>query len=174
MLILNQYSKLYLLSGEKMTEDAQGVPAINHDSLAVHEHIKMYQGIIERMAKNSASCKQWCIVLIAAIFALVAEKGKVDFAALSLIPLVMFAFLDTYYLAMERKFVDANNAFLTKLKNSEVELKDLFHVAITRGKLPSAMWSAFRSPAIYPFYLGLFVLLVFAKYISINGWVWLW
>ncbi len=157
-----------------MSENTQTTAVINHESLAVHEHIKMYQGIIGRMAKNSAASKQWCVVLISAIFALVAEKGKVDFAVLAIFPLVLFAFLDAYYLAMERKFVDANNTFLDKLQNNQVTVNDLFRVKPERGTLPIAMWSAFWSPATYPFYLGLLALLGIAKYISVNGGVWFW
>ncbi len=157
-----------------MSEHSQTTTQINHESLAVHEHIKMYQGIIERMAKNSASSKQWCVALISAIFALVAEKGKVDFAIIAIFPLVLFAFLDTYYLAMERKFVDANNKFLDKLAQQNITVSDLFRVKPERGALPKAMWSAFWSPATYPFYFGLLALLGIAKHISANGWVWFW
>lgn len=122
------------------------------------------------MAKNSASSKQWCVLIISAIFALVAEKGKVDFAVVTIIPLVLFAFIDTYYLAMERKFVDANTKFLDRLEKGEITTADLFRVKTARGKLPSAMWSAFKSPAVWPFYAGLLILLALAKYISLNGW----
>lgn len=57
----------------------QSLKAINHESRAVHEHLKLYQGIIERMVRNSTSSKQWCILLVCAIFALVAENGEIDF-----------------------------------------------------------------------------------------------
>ena len=58
-----------------MSDNTQKVSAFNHESLAVHEHLKMYQGIITRMSKNSVSSKQWCVVLVSAIFALVAEDS---------------------------------------------------------------------------------------------------
>lgn len=152
----------------------QQTTTINYESVAVHEHLKMYQGIISRMAKNSASSKQWCVLIISAIFAVVAEKGKVDFVVVAIIPLILFAFIDTYYLAMERKFVDANTDFLDKLEKKEITSNDLFRVKPERGALPKAMWSAFWSPATYPFYFGFLVLLGIAKHISINGWVWFW
>lgn len=157
-----------------MSESSQESLVINHESLAVHEHIKMYQGIISRMAKNSASSKQWCVALTSAIFVLVAEKNKVDFAVLAILPLVLFAFIDTYYLAMERKFVNANNAFLDKLQTNQITAKNLFRVKPERGELPVEMWSAFWSPATYPFYLGLSMLLGAAKHVTENGWVWIW
>lgn len=157
-----------------MPENTPSKTAINHDSLSIHEHLKMYQGIISRMAKNSASSKQWCITIISAIFVLVAKDGSTQFAMLAIFPLILFAFIDTYYLAMERKFIDANNAFLDKLQNNQITTKDLFRVKPERGALPFAMWSAFWSPATYPFYLGLLLLLAVAKYISENGSLWSW
>ena len=155
-----------------MSDNTQAVSSFNHESLAVHEHLKMYQGIITRMSKNSVSSKQWCVVLVSAIFALVAEKGKIEFAVLAMLPLMLFAFIDTYYLAMERKFIDANKTFLDKLEKNQVTASDLFRVIPERGKLPNAMWSAFVSPATYPFYIGLLLLVGIANYISVNGWIW--
>ncbi|MEE9350674.1 MAG: hypothetical protein V3U78_00310 [Thiotrichaceae bacterium] len=152
----------------------QKITSISYESIALHEHLKMYQGVIARMAKNSSASKQWCVLIISAIFALVAEKGKVDFAVLAIIPLILFAFIDTYYLAMERKFVDANNTFLDNLEKKLITGKDLFRIKPERGALPKSMWSAFWSPATYPFYLGLLILLGLAKHITTNGWVWFW
>lgn len=154
---------------------AQEAPLVlNHESSAVIKHLDLYQGVISRMAKNSVSSKQWCVVLISAIFALVAKDAKVDFAVLAIIPLFLFAFLDTYYLAMERKFIDANNAFLDRLEMNAVTPADLYRVKPERGTLPVAMWSAFWSPATYPFYFMLLVLLAGAAYIAEHGWTWIW
>ena len=154
---------------------AQETPLVlNHESSAVIKHLDLYQGVISRMAKNSVSSKQWCVVLISAIFALVAKDAKVDFAVLAIIPLFLFAFLDTYYLAMERKFVDANNAFLDRLEINAVTSADLYRVKPERGTLPGSMWSAFWSPATYPFYFMLLVLLVGAAAIAEYGWKWIW
>ena len=39
----------------------------NKDCPAVQAHISMLQGIISRMANNSANCKTWVITIIAAM-----------------------------------------------------------------------------------------------------------
>ena len=154
---------------------AQETPLVlNHESSAVIKHLDLYQGVISRMAKNSVSSKQWCVVLISAIFALVAKDAKVDFAVLAIIPLFLFAFLDTYYLAMERKFINANSEFLQRLNKNELTLLHLYQVKQERGSLPVAMWSAFWSPATYPFYFMLLALLAGAVYIAEYGWKWIW
>ena len=37
---------------------------------AVHTHLTMLQGVINRMASNSAACKTWCAALSVAVFIL--------------------------------------------------------------------------------------------------------
>ena len=53
------------------------------DSTAVQAHLSIMQDVIRRMAGNSASCKNWCIVLVAALLALVVRtKGYANSAEL--------------------------------------------------------------------------------------------
>lgn len=59
------------------------------------------QAVINRMAANSASCKAWCITLVAAILVIVADKGQPNFALIAGIPAVLFLALDTHYLALK-------------------------------------------------------------------------
>ncbi|MGN2393596.1 hypothetical protein ACTFO6_19145, partial [Pelomicrobium sp. G1] len=67
-------------------------------------HPSIAQAVIQRMASNSASCKAWCITLVAAILVIVADKGKPKYALIAVIPTVLFLVLDAYYLALERCF----------------------------------------------------------------------
>ena len=46
--------------------------------------------VINRMSDNSKSCKQWCVVLIAAIFAVVAKQNNSDFAVLLLFATIRY------------------------------------------------------------------------------------
>src|SRR6266852_994946 len=74
------------------------------DNPAVIAHLNMLQGIITRLANNSASCKTWCLTLVGALVSLAGathQPGIVQFAA---IPVIIFAFLDTRYLAHERAY----------------------------------------------------------------------
>lgn len=66
-------------------------------------HLLMIQGIIERMGKNSFSLKEWSIGIMIAIFAF-AGKNTHKAVIITLIPLIVFWFLDAYYLMLERKF----------------------------------------------------------------------
>lgn len=86
-------------------------------------HIEMLQGIINRMASNSSSCKNWCILMITAILALYASKDNCPCAVVlvSIVPTVLFYFTDSYYLGLERKFRMAQKNFNEKLNTLSTE-----------------------------------------------------
>ena len=73
------------------------------------------QGVINRMAENSRACKVWCVTLVAATLVLVARIGEPQHALIALVPTLLFLFLDSYYLALERAFIRSQNAFVGKL-----------------------------------------------------------
>ena len=98
------------------------------ESTAVRAHIEMMQGVINRMAENSRSCKLWCVTLVAAVLVLVARTGEPRHALIALIPTLLFLFLDSYYLALERSFIKSQNAFITKLHEGKLEAADIYKV----------------------------------------------
>ena len=126
---------------------------LNEDSPAVQAHITVMQGVIQRMAENSRSCKVWCVTLVAAVLVLVARTGEPQHALIALAPTVPLLLLDSYYLALERAFIASQNAFVVKLHEDTLERNDLFRVA------PKGMGSIlvirclFGSMSILPFYL---------------------
>ena len=98
------------------------------DSPAVQAHLSILQDVIRRMAGNSASCKNWCVVLVAAMLVLVARTETPDYALLAVIPTLLFGFLDAYYLAQEKDFIGRYNAFVGKIHDGSVLLSDLYGV----------------------------------------------
>lgn len=64
----------------------------------------MIQSVISRMASNSFLIKGWCVTLVSAIFALAAKEPNNLFIAVALFPVIMFWFLDGYFLFQERLF----------------------------------------------------------------------
>ena len=96
-----------------MTDDVD--TPLTPDSAAVMKYLDMYQGIINRMAGNSSDCKKWAVALVSAIFLLVADKGKVGFAVTACIPVILFWFLDAYYLALEKQFRAGSNSVVDAL-----------------------------------------------------------
>lgn len=128
---------------------------------AVLKHIDMYQGIITRMAGNSSACKNWCIVLVSAFLAFIIKDGKGDYAWLVAIPIIIFWFLDAYYLGLENQFRDAFNVSMNKLRSNRLTLDDLFKVKAD-GSIPIHILKGFTSWATWPVYLGLLLLITLA------------
>ena len=104
---------------------------LNGDSPAVQAHLTMMQGVINRMAENSRSCKVWCVTLVAAVLVLVARTGEPQHSLIALAPTLLFLCLDSYYLALERAFIRSQNAFVKKLHESKLESSDVYRVAPT-------------------------------------------
>lgn len=131
-------------------------PEYNANSEAVRTHLTILQDVIRRMAGNSASCKNWCTVLVAAILVLVARTDTIDYALLALLPTLLFLFLDAYYLALEQVFRNSYNAFVRKLHGDGIALSDLY-VVHPVGSVNKQMLVSLRSTAVWPFYLMLVI-----------------
>ena len=130
------------------------------ESDAVRTHLSILQAVIQRMAANSASCKTWCITLVAAVLVLMTRTETDNYMplALAFVPAVLFLFLDTYYLALERAFRGSYDAFVGKLHKGEVALSDLY-VVRPRGRIARQFTPSLLSFAIWPFY-GTLVILI--------------
>ena len=128
------------------------------ESPAVQGYLSMLQGIINRMAGNSASCKTWALTLEAALLALLVGKG-IQLDALWIIcltPLLPLYFLDCYYLSLEHITIDIHRDFLNSLSTeSEEYISQLYDVRkIEDKKLQRCqMMKAMKSFSTIPFYL---------------------
>ena len=124
------------------------------ESSAVQAHLTIMQGVIQRMAENSRSCKVWCVTLVAAILVLVARTGKAEHALIALAPTALLYLLDAYYLMLERGFRESYNCFVRKVHAGEVVTSDLYTVAPHGSVVPGFIWSMFRSFSVLPFYVA--------------------
>ena len=98
------------------------------------KHLEFLQGNITRMNQCSFQMKGWAIAIVSALLAIFAGtisetcSGNKTFIFISIMPTVLFWFLDAYYLSQERKFVAMYNdvAQIThqaNLKDYEINLK---------------------------------------------------
>ena len=126
---------------------------LNAESSAVQAHLTIMQGVINRMAENSRSCKVWCVTLVAATLVLVARTGEPQHALIALVPTLLFLFLDSYYLALERAFIRSQNTFVGKLHRSELISSDLYRVVPTGMGWRLVGRCLLGSVSIWPFYL---------------------
>ena len=139
----------------------------SEESPAVQAHLGIVQSVIQRMASNSASCKAWCITLVAAILVTVADKGKPTYALIAVVPMVLFLVLDTYYLGLERCFRDSYNEFIDKIHDGRIVVTDLYAV-MPKGSLPRSFAHALCSFSIWPFYVTLGVMIWLSMWIVIR------
>lgn len=87
-------------------------------------HLEMIQGVINRMGANSFMIKGWAVTLVSALFALSVDNYK--FLLISLVPILLFWWLDTFFLRQERLFrklyddvISKNNSDITFSMNTE-------------------------------------------------------
>jgi hypothetical protein len=126
---------------------------LDHESAAVQKHLEIMQGVINRMAENSRSCKVWCVTLVAAILVLVARTGEPIHALIALAPIVLFYILDAYYLALERGFRGSYRGFVRKIHSGQASASDLYIVAPIGSVPQGTLWAMFMSFSVLPFYV---------------------
>lgn len=133
------------------------------NSEGVQAHLTITQSIIQRMAVNSAAAKAWCIALVSAILFTVGNTqigtGKPALALIALLPTLLFWFLDTYYLSLEKSFRKSYNGFIGKLHQRKIDVDDLY-VIEPKGDF---FWKAFVSVSTWPFYSVLVVVIFLAQ-----------
>ncbi len=135
-------------------------------SQAIQTHLGILQGITSRMAANCNSSKAFCVTLVSAILVIVADKGKPDYALIAVIPILLFYFLDAYYLGLEREFRDKYIAFVRKYHKDDLVIEDMYDVSPPKG-VSVLKVEAFVSWAVLPFYGVLLLMVVLAKSIVI-------
>ena len=111
--------------------------------------LQMAQGVVNRMAGNSAHCKTWCVTLVAAILVLAVDKSKPGIPHVAWLPVALFLSLDAYYLSLERDFILLYSRFVRR----PCKLR------LFRLRPPSGFWyrmcqtmRATASPSVGPFY----------------------
>lgn len=78
-------------------------------------HLEMIQGIINRMAGNSFALKGWAVTLVAGIFVLAGKDTDKLYFLVAYIPVVVFWWLDAYYLLQERLY----RSLYEKVRNTD-------------------------------------------------------
>lgn len=130
------------------------------DNAAVIKHMEMYQGIITRMANNSAACKNWGIPLVAIILGFVVESKNLDLALLAVLTTFILYFLDSYYLMLENRFREGFNASAKKVRKGIFSSSELFRL-LPMGSEKALWLKAVTSFATWPVYFGLLIVVVF-------------
>jgi hypothetical protein len=117
------------------------------DNPAVMAHIALLQGIINRLADNSASCKTWCLTLVAALISLAGATHVPAILTGGLVPIVIFGFVDTMYVAQERAYRELYACVVDDIRKGTYALDHAFEARAPlsiRGCLKAvSSWSIF-------------------------------
>ena len=68
------------------------------------KHLEMIEALIERMAKNCFQIKGWTITLVSLVGTFSTRDADKRFILLAFIPIIVFWYLDAYYLHLERRY----------------------------------------------------------------------
>lgn len=121
-------------------------------------HMTMLQGAITRLSGNSSACKVWCLGLVTALLSLSGAARSPALMQLALMPVFVFALLDAGYLAQERRFRAAFEAFARKARTNTYVRSDLFQLRSaesTGTEKGHGLLAALLSWSIWPVYGGL-------------------
>ena len=130
-------------------------------------YLQMIESVIHRMSEISANIKGFAVAVVAGITALSFADVSFDVLALSFASILIFLWLDIYYLGLERKY-----KYLYEKKRSggivDFKLKlDLKESEIYEAK--ATKWQCIKSASIYYFYGPLIVLIAIILILKIKG-----
>jgi len=125
------------------------------------QHREFVQSVITRMNTNSFQLKGLMITLVAAFLGIYASNSNATFITIPLPIVLLFWFLDAYYLQLERKFRGIYNDICDITPENEKKTKITFLMNPTLYKGGSfTFWKVFTSRTILPLYLSIIISLL--------------
>lgn len=131
------------------------------DSSNKHKHLEFIQASISRMSGNLFLLKGWSVTLIAGLFALAAKDTNKAYIVVAYFPLIIFWFLDGYFLSMERRFRSLYD-HVRQLKEEDID----FSMNTEPYKNdPRNQWiRAMFSRTLFPYYSTLALLMILLSF----------
>lgn len=138
----------------------------------VRQYLQMLQDIINRMASNSSNCKAWAITLFTAMAALmIGVEVMRQWMWIILFPIVLFYYLDAYYLGLENDFRNLEWSFIKKLRAPEDCTSYVYYFNYTHAdgyKKGENLKKGLSSPATWPLYSILAVISIILCFVFAN------
>ncbi|MHA1861059.1 MAG: hypothetical protein ACTSVM_02015 [Candidatus Ranarchaeia archaeon] len=123
------------------------------------KHLEFIQNVITRMNTNSFQIKGWTVIILSALLTIYASTKNEYFILAGIFPVLVFWFLDTYYLTQERKFRGLYND-VAGISDNPKKLKPFeMRPDLYTGDTYS-YWNVFISTTIIKLYLSLTIILV--------------
>jgi hypothetical protein len=147
-----------------MMDHPENSPLWPADNPAATAHIALLQGIITRLANNSASSKTWCLTLVAALLSLAGAARTPQIVTVTIVPIVIFGFVDIMYLATEVAYRNLYAQVVARMRDGTYG-KSTMYEARARPDAGCIIW-AIGSWSIVPYY----ALLIFYAIALAAGW----
>lgn len=136
------------------------------------QHIDIIEAIITRMSENSKQMKEWCIALVSGVVGISFTVKIPWLCAIAILVIVLFGYLDVFYLQLERRFRRLYND-VVEIGNDNQPPKDvsLYSTSIKDYKDKESFKEVLKSPSIRPFYGCMLVGTLILSVVSfcING-----
>ena len=130
------------------------------------KHLEFIQNVITRMNANSFQIKGWTTTIVAALLAVYASTKNESFVIVTLFPVIVFWFLDAYYLLQERKFHGLYNDVAGVSDHPKpIKLFEMRPDLYVGGKY--SFLDVFKSQTILKMYLPM-VLLIFVIFLHLK------
>ena len=118
------------------------------------DHLKMIQSVIARLSNAGNLCKNFCISVSIGVVSLSLALQKPSLILLTLIPVVMFAYLNAEYLKAERIY----RSHFDNVRNEDWSCRPSFDMSVDiSSQKINGFWKAFFSWSIFSFYGSLAV-----------------
>lgn len=127
------------------------------------KHLDYLQALITRMNSNSFQLKGFAITIVAALLTVFASTQKVAFILIAIVSLLIFWFLDAFYLQQERKFKGIYNDVIGYTKKFKIEVYQI-PLHLYKG-IGYSYVEAFFSKIILFLYLPILVLLMGSSFL---------
>lgn len=113
------------------------------------EHLKMVQGVITRMAGNSAQMKTWAVSLVTAtiVFSGLSDDPHWLIGLGGFVPIIAFWTMDARYLHLERCYIKLYEAIAAGASTNSFDLNYRPHTSAV-----GSVWRVARSWSVCTFY----------------------
>ncbi|SDD70195.1 hypothetical protein [Sporomusa acidovorans] len=125
---------------------------------ALVEEIKIIQDIIKRMNGNSFMIKGWTLTLVVATLLFKVDAKMANQVPIVFIPIILFWFLDAYYLQQERTFREMNRWIANNRLETEEHLFD-FSPERFKNNVPNLIEMT-KSETVFLFYGSVSILVL--------------
>lgn len=129
------------------------------------EYLQMIQEPISRMSTASSIFKGFSATIVSAISALTYCNLNTIVLVLSFIPVLLFAFLDIYYLKLEKKY----RYLFNQVRDDEHPVDYSMALTTDNKAARSRICDCIKSPSIWLFYPALLGILVAVSILKMKG-----